>query len=533
MTVTRRTLLSFVALPALLPLTEVLTGRALAAPGEAGTLRFSLATEANTLVPIDNTFGVTGVIGPKINEGLLTYDLDFEPVPQLAEAWDVGEDGLSYSFRLREGVTWHDGQPFTSADVAYSILTLREVHPRGRATFANVTGVETPDALTAVIRLAKPAPYLLKALAAAESPIVAKHVYDVGVEVGKNPANAAPIGTGPFVFKEWVKGSHILLERNPAYWGEGQPHLEQIVVRIIQDPNARSLAFSSGELDLGGDTPVPRSDIPAFEANPEFEVTSDGYAYLGNQSQLLFNLEHPILSSRDVRHAIAHALDPQAILDVAWYGQGVLSPTPISPVLTEFHNPDIKPYPQDLARAAELLDAAGHPVKDGQRFALRITHNPFSDGNGRAASYIQQALAPLGIRVEIESFDFAGYVKTVYTDRAFDLSVENLSNAFDPTVGVQRGYWSRSFKPGLPFSNGSGYRNPEVDALLEAAAVENDPNKRRALFFRFQEIVAEDLPVVNFLSYYGYTIARTGVTGHTVTIDGPRANFADVAILSS
>lgn len=530
--VTRRTLLSFAALPALLPLTGAFSG-AFAATGGAGTLRFALATEANTLVPIDNTYGVTGVIGPKVNEGLLTYDLEFNPVPQLAEAWEVSADGLEYTFRLREGVSWHDGEPFTSADVAYSILTLKEVHPRGRATFANVTGVDTPDARTAVIKLAKPAPYLLKALAAAESPIVAKHVYDTGVEVGKNPANAAPVGTGPFVFKEWVKGSHILLERNPTYWGAGQPHIDQIVVRIIQDPNARSLAFSSGELDLGGDTPVPRSDIPEFEANEAFEVTADGYAYLGNQSQLIFNLEHPILGNRDVRHAIGHALDPQTILDVAWYGQGVVSPTPISPVLKEFHNPEVKALPLDLDRAAELLDAAGFPEQDGERFRLRITHNPFSDGNGRAASFIQQALAPLGIKVEIESFDFAGYVKTVYTDRAFDLSVENLSNTFDPTVGVQRGYWSKSFKPGLPFSNGSGYQNPEVDALLEAAAVENDPEKRRELFFRFQEIVAEDLPVVNFLSYNAYTVARKGVTGHTTTIDGPRANFADVAIPSA
>lgn len=526
MPITRRTFVSLTAASVL----ARFASPAHAVGADGGTLRFVLATEAGTLVPIDNTFGVTGVIGPKIHEGLLTYDLDFNPAPQLAREWEASPDGLAYTFRLQEGVKWHDGRDFTSQDVAFSILTLREVHPRGRATFANVTGVETPDPLTAVIRLAKPAPYLLNALAAAESPIVARHVYDTGVAIGENPANAAPIGTGPFVFGEWVKGSHILLEKNPDYWDAGKPRLDRIVVRIIQDANSRSLAFSAGELDLGGDTPVPRSDIAAFEADPAFEVTADGYAYLGNQSQLFFNLENPILANREVRRAIAHALDPQAILDIAWYGQGVLSPTPIAPVLAQFHNPDIKHHAHDPARAAELLDAAGYPVEGGGRFSLRVTHNPFSEGNGRAAAYVQQALAPLGVRVTIESFDFAGYVKTVYTDRAFDLSIENLSNTFDPTVGVQRGYWSKTFQPGLPFSNGAGYVNAEVDEILEAAAVENDPDRRRELFFRFQEIVHEDLPAINFLSYHAYTIARTGVAGHTHTVDGPRANFADVTL---
>jgi len=524
MTITRRAL----AGAPLWPLLAALPTGLRAAPSRGGTLKFVMATESANLVPIDNTFGTTGIIGPKINEGLLTYDLAFQPAPQLATAWAVAADGLSLTFNLRQGVKWHDGKPFTAADVAFSILTLKRVHPRGRATFANVERVETPDDHTAVIRLSKPAPYLLSAFAASESPIVAQHVYDDGKEISANPANAAPIGTGPFVFKEWVRGSHIVLTRNPDYWDNPKPYLDGIIIRFIPDSVARSAVFSTGEIDIGGDTPVARSEIDAIRANPALTVTTDGYAYLGNQSQMVFNLDNPILAKAETRRAIAHALDLKAILDVAWYGQGVVSPTPISPVLKAFYDPAIKPYPYDPALAAQLLDEAGYPLQAGRRFALRALHNPFADANARVAAYVRQALARLGIDVSIQSYDFAGYVKAVYTDRAFDIEIENLGNSFDPTLGVQRVYWSKNFKIGLGFSNGAHYANPEVDRLLEAASVEVDEAKRRDLFVAFQRIIRADLPVLNLLSNNSYTVAKKTVRGHTMTIDGPRANFAEV-----
>ncbi|HMK78293.1 MAG TPA: ABC transporter substrate-binding protein [Xanthobacteraceae bacterium] len=516
-------------LPAL-PLLSSLSHSAHAEAKRGGTLKLVLATESANLVPIDNTFGTTGVIGPKVNEGLLTYDLDFKPLPQLATAWNSGPDGLSLTFQLRQGVQWHDGADFTSADVAFSILTLKQVHPRGRATFANVSAVETPDPHTAIIRLSKPAPYLLGAFAASESPIVAKHIYDDGKDIGRNPANAAPIGTGPFVFKEWVKGSHVILERNARYWDSPKPYLDRIIVRFIPDANARSTALSTGEIDIGGDTPVPRSDIRPLSGNPEIDVTAEGYAYLGNQSQLVFNLDNEILAKLAVRRAIAHAIDLNAVLDVAWYGQGLVSPTPISPALKAFHNPAVRPYPYDPAAAARLLDEAGYALKQGRRFSLRALHNPFADANARVAAYVRQALGALGIEVIVQNLDFAGYVRAVYNDRAFDIEIENLGNSFDPTLGVQRVYWSKNFKIGLGFSNGSHYSNPEVDSLLESAAVENDADKRRALFFRFQELVRDDLPVLNLLAYNSYTVARKTVRGHTETIDGIRSNFANVRL---
>lgn len=517
---TRRALGGLLALP-FLP-----SVAAAAQPRRGGTLKLAMATESANLVPIDNTFGTTGVIGPKVNEGLLTYDLDFRPVPQLAVAWEPGGDGLSLTFRLRQGVRWHDGKDFTSADVAFSILTLKQVHPRGRGTFANVSAVDTPDAHTAVIRLSQPAPYLIGAFAATESPIVARHIYDNGQDIAGNPANAAPVGTGPFIFREWVRGSHVILDRNPDYWDAPKPWLDRIIVRFMPDANARATALSTGELDIGGDTPVPRSEIARLAADPALDVTSEGYGYVGNQSQIVFNLDNETLARREVRRAIAHAVDLRTVLDVAWYGQGVVSPTAISPNLKQFHNPAIKPWPHDLKRAAQLLDEAGYPLRGGRRFSVRILHNPFSEGNGRAAAYLRQVLVSLGIEATVQNLDFAGFVKAVYADRAFDIEVDNLQNTFDPTLGVQRVYWSKNFKPGLNFSNGSHYSNREVDDLLERAAVENDPDRRRDCFWHFQEIVHEDLPTINLLAYNAYTVAGKRVRDHTVTYDGIRGNFA-------
>ena len=187
-------------------------------PKRGGTLTVVLQSEPTALVSAFTVLTWSLSVSAKVVEGLLDYDNDLNPLPQLAMKWDVAADGLSYHFSLRPGVKWHDGQDFTSADVAFSILLLKRLHPRGRSTFANVTAVETPDPLTAVFRLSKPAPYMIKALVAAETPILPKHIYEQGDPVA-NPANNAPIGTGPFRFKEWSRGNYALYERNAAYWG--------------------------------------------------------------------------------------------------------------------------------------------------------------------------------------------------------------------------------------------------------------------------------------------------------------------------
>ncbi|WP_394110486.1 ABC transporter substrate-binding protein [Xanthobacter autotrophicus] len=498
------------------------------APARGGVLRFLVEHEPSTLVSIAHTAGPTQRVSPKVTEGLLTYDLDFKPKPSLATAWTVSPDGLVYTFKLREGVKWHDGRDFSADDVAYSIKLLKENHPRGRGTFASVTAVDTPDPQTAIIRLSKPAPYLLTALDASESPIVAKHIYE-GTDPLTNKNASAPIGTGPFVFREWAKGSHIILERNPNYWDAGKPYLDRIVVRFIADQSARSAAFETGELDLAGGPPVPRSDLARVQALPNIGSETRGYEYNGNMTQLYFNFDTPQLKDKRVRLAIAHAIDLQKLLDVVYFGYGKIAPSPVGPDLKAFINPGIEPYGFDLKAANRLLDEAGYPRKaDGTRFALRLYANPF---NGKeSGDFVKQALAKIGIPVDFQFFDFSTYIQKAYTGREFDLTLESLSNTFDPTPGIQRIFWSRNFKIGLPFSNASHYDNPQVDQLLEAAAVESDPQKRRQLWFTFQNVIFDDVAAVHLIAPQGVTLFSKKVKNHTLGVTGVNASFADVHI---
>lgn len=510
---------------AVVALAGLVGGAAEAAPKSGGTLTWIVTPEPASVIPLTTTAGGNAEIGPKIVEGLLSYDNDLNPKPQLATAWEVSKDGLRYTFTLRQGVKWHDGKDFTSADVAFSILTLKQVHPRGRGTFANVVEVQTPDPYTAVVVLSKPAPYLITALAGAESPIVPKHLYE-GTDIVSNPHNSAPVGTGPFVFKEFVKGSHIVLERNPNYWDKPKPYLDKVIVRFIPDAVARAAALESGAADLGGQA-IPLSDVKRFSELPGVRVDALNWPYVSNHQQLIFNLDSPALKDKAVRKALAQAIDVNALNKVVWYGYGTVSAAAIGKSNTRFHNAEIKHFPVDLKAAEAALDAAGlKRGPDGTRLKLRLLFNPFQER--RAADFVRQSLARIGVDATIEAYDFATYVTKAYTDRAFDITLEALANVFDPTVGVQRVFWSKNFKVGLPFSNAAHYVNPEADRLLEAAAVEVDEGKRRQLFLDFQKVVFDDVPSVEFGANPNITVSAKKVHDYATGGEGIRGTFADL-----
>lgn len=496
-------------------------------PAHGGTLNWIVTPEPASILPLTTTAGTNAELGPKIVEGLLTYDYDLNPQPLLATAWKVSDDGLRYTFSLREGVKWHDGKDFTSADVAFSVLTLKQVHPRGRAIFANVSEVQTPDAHTAIIVLSKPAPYLITALAGTESPIVPKHLYE-GTDITANPHNSAPVGTGPFVFKEWVKGSHAVFERNPNYWDKPKPYLDKIIVRFIPDAVARAAALESGSADLAGQA-IPLSDVKRFGEMPHLRVDTTSWPYLSVHQQLFFNLDTPVLQNKEVRRALSHAIDVNALNKVVWFGYGKVSAAAIGKANTKYHNADIKHFAFDPKKAEEILDAQGLKRQaDGTRLKLRLLYNPFQER--RAADFVRQSLARIGVDAVIENYDFATYVGKAYTERAFDITLEALANIFDPTVGVQRVYWSKNFKVGLPFSNAAHYVNPEVDRLLEAAAVEVDETKRRQQFLDFQKLVHEDIPSIEFGANPLITVLSNKVKDYAPTGEGLRGSFADLYI---
>ncbi|MCW5695100.1 MAG: ABC transporter substrate-binding protein [Bauldia sp.] len=505
-------------------------GQDAVAPVHGGTLTVNIGVEPPALVNLATSSGSGVYVTGKVTEGLLTYDFDLNPRPELATSWSLSSDGLVYTFQLRPGVKWHDGRDFTSADVAFSILTLKEVHPRGRTTFANVVEVREVSPTEVQIVLSQPAPYLISALAASESPIVPKHVYEGGPAPDAHPNAAAPIGTGPFVFREWVRGSHLILERNPDYWDAPKPYLDRLIVRFIGDAAAGAVALETGEVQLATGA-VSLSDVERLRALPHLGFETRGYSYVNAVSRIEFNLDNPFLGNLLVRKAIAHSIDKSFINDTIFLGYGQIIPGPISPWLTRFYVPDLPTYAFDTARANALLDEAGFPRNaNGVRFSLNHDPLPGGDPYRRTGEYLRQALRDVGIDVTIRSQDFAAYVTRVYTDRDFDFTFNGMSNLFDPTVGVQRLYWSQNFRPGVPFSNGSHYSNPEVDRLLEAAAVEVDPEVRLQQFDAFQRIIVDELPDIGINAPDAFTIFDRRVHNHTIGADGFGNNGAEIFI---
>lgn len=485
--------------------------------------------EPATLVALTNCADPTMLVSGKITEGLLSYDFDMTPRAQLAVDWRAERSGLELVFRLRPDVRWHDERPFTSREVAFSLMLLKQVHPRGRSTFANVAEVLTPDALTAVVRLMRPAPSLIHALAGCESPMVPRHRYEN--RSSPSEIELAPIGTGPFVFRDWVRGSHITLDRNPFYWGHPQPAVDGLLIRFINDPAKRLAAIESGAIDVAPGTPAPMTQLDRLARNARLVFETNGYQYTNQIVRLEFNLDHPVIGKLQVRRAIAHAIERGALVATAWMGYAKVATGPIGPALKPYGDDGPEALPFDPGKAERLLDDADLPRNaDGVRFALPLDFVPAGDGYQRTAEWLAGALAKIGIGVTVRHQDFAAYVHRIYEDRDFAFAVARSNNMFDPSVGVQRIYWSRNFLKGAPFSNGSHYHSRQADRLLEDAAIEQNPAKRRTLFRDFQVKVASDLPDLTLLAPAQITIASGRVRGHTVSADGANGNFAEICI---
>lgn len=485
--------------------------------------------EPPSLTSFNTSAGTSILAGAKVAEGLLSYDANLQPLPALATEWSVSDDGLTYRFTLRQGVKWHDGEPFTARDVALSLELNKRYHPRGGSTFANLQQVEVPDDHTAVLHLAKPAPYLIRAFSGGETPILPSHLYAEG-DPQRNPHNIAPVGTGPWRFKHWERGSYIALERNPDYWNPGHPGADVLILKVIPDSAARLAAFENGTLDIGGESPVPLTELPRLTKNGQLKSTTEGYRYSITPTMLEFNLDDPILSKLPVRQAIAHAIDREVIRKVVYYGYADVSVSPIPKSFPQYHYDGANPYPLDLARANALLDQAGFEKKGASRFSLVLDPLPYGDSYQRTAVYIKSALARIGIDVQLRAQDFPTYTKRIYTDRDFQFAVVGMGTLFDPTVGVQRLFWSKNFRPGVPFSNGTHYQNAEVDRLLESAAVETDDEKRGELFKAFQKIVIEEVPSLTLVMQQQVTLYNPRLSGFTREANGLSGSLASIEL---
>jgi peptide/nickel transport system substrate-binding protein len=270
-------------------------------PVRGGTMVMIVQPEPSTLAHYAVTAGNIPPIATQIYEGLVTYDWDQNPQPNLATSWETAPDGKSITFKLREGVVFHNGKPFTSADVQFSFMEiLKKYHPFAPLLLAELTGVDTPDPMTAVLRLDHPAPYLMKALAGRDLPIMCKSVFE-GTQILQNPTANKPIGTGPFKFGQWDRGQFVRLDRNDKYWKPGLPYLDHIIARFIPDAATRSAALETGEAHFAGYSAVNYADLARMKTNPILDTTMKGYEMTPALSVLELNAKHPPLDKKEVR----------------------------------------------------------------------------------------------------------------------------------------------------------------------------------------------------------------------------------------
>ncbi|MGJ7492240.1 ABC transporter substrate-binding protein [Variovorax sp. ZT4R33] len=505
-----------------------------ASPQRGGTLVISLAPEPQIITAAFLTTMQVTMIAGKISEGLVWFDDKLQPQPELAESWAFAPDGLSLRLRLRRGVKWHDGHDFTSADVAFSLLNVwQKIHPGGRLAYASVQAVDTPDPHTAILRLSRPTPYLLSFLNVYGAQVVPKHLYE-GTDLLKNPANTAPIGTGPFRFKEWVRGSHIALERNPNYWRPGLPYLDGVVFKFIPDAAARSVALASGEVQVALASNIPVSNLKQFSDKKKFNINTTDGSYLASIQLAAVNVRKPALADKRVRQALMYALDREALLRVVFGGYGKVAGSAIPSTVPAFHSAKGRQYKHDPKQAEALLEAAGFPRKaGGKRLGLTLDYGSGSLETTRTAEFMKQYYGRVGIDLELRASDAGVYIRRVFGDGDYDLFLTSLHNLPDPSLGVQRWYWSRNIAKGVPWTNGSGYVNPELDRVMEAAAIELDPARRRGLIDEWQAIVQEEVPILDLIELDWTTVSSSRYRKVRAQGDGLYASLADAYLVSA
>ena len=499
-------------------------------PRKGGTLVMVVQPEPPTLASYNNTSGPIGQVAPKVYDGLLEYDFELNPIPGLAKSWEISADGKTVTFKLEEGVRFHDGKPFTSADVQYSIMdVLKKVHPRGPTNFQEVDAVDTPDAHTAVFRLKHPAPYMMKALSAYESPMLPKHLF-AGTDLHNNPHANEPIGTGPFKFVEWKRGQYMRFDRNPEYWRKGRPYCDRVVARFIGEAQTRTAAVERGEVQYAAYNAVPNVDAKRLSASSTVVVTTKGYEMDAPIVELEFNTTRKPFDNQKVRQAIAYAIDRKFVIDNIWFGYGKPATGPISSNFkgTGMYTSDVLNFdvPNRIQVANKLLDEAGYPKKaDGIRFEMVHDMTPYGEEWRRFGEYVQQVLLQLGIKASLRYEDVPTWIRRIYTNYDYDLTSDWLKTFADPVIGVQRQYWSKAIRPGTPWVNGTRWTSPKVDELLEAAAVEADPKKRNDLYHQFQKLVVEASPIVWVMELQFTTVYNRKLEDANVSPLGANTSF--------
>jgi peptide/nickel transport system substrate-binding protein len=447
--------------------------------------------DARRLNPVIANDSASGTINDHIFNGLVKYDKDIRLVGDLAERWDVSPDGKTITFRLRKGVLWHDGAEFTSEDCLFTYQKLMDpkVATPYSSSYMDVKKVEAPDRYTFRVVYKEP---FSPALESWSMGVIPRHVLD-GRDLNTDAFNRNPIGTGPYKMQEWIAGQKIVLAANDRYF-EGRPNIDQYIYRIIPDSSTMFQELLSGGVDMMGLNAIQylrKSETRRIRENyRKFRYPANAFTYMG------YNLSSPLFSDKQVRQALAYAIDRQSIIDGVLMGVGRPCTGPFSHVSWAY-NPGVKPYPHDPERAGRMLAAAGWKdrnadgvlVRNGMPFRFTVLTN---QGNGErihAAEVIQQNLRQVGVEMKIRVMEWQAFLEQI-DKRSFDAIILGWSMSRDPDL---YDIWHSS-KTKKGEYNFIGYRNDEVDRLLIEGRRTFDMEKRKRIYYRIHEVLADEQP---------------------------------------
>ncbi len=502
---------------------------------DSTTLVAAIASDPGQLNPAITTNGSVHTAAELLYDGLVALDDSLRPTPALAVRWEVERDGARYRMHLRRGVRWHDGRPFTAGDVTFTFqqLLLR-FHARTRASMAPaLTTVEAPDDSTVVFTFRRPYAPFLQQLDVSEAPILPRHIY-AGSDPLRNPANVAPVGTGPYRFASYTPQSEIRYTANRDYF-RGPPALATVVLRIIPDADTQVAALEAGETDWLYSVPGPARQ--RLSADPRIRLVRSAVSPGGSNciTTLGFNLDRAWARDLRVRRAIAHAVNRPQFVERVLFGEGRAADAPISSGIAFAHASGLPIPAFDTAAAARLLDDAGWRrrggevrvargvagVADGTAFTIGFKGMP---GQMTYGDLLRAQLRVVGIDLRLEPLEPTVFATSVFTARDFDAAIGAYCNGTDPEIGVRRMYASSSIAP-VAFSNMAGYRNPAMDALFDQAGSAIDREERRRLYREIQELAVRDQP-------YVWLVETTGTRAYTTRCRGfaTVSHFAATAV---
>ena len=457
-------------------------------------------TDPDSLNPLTEQTADASYVSSLINEGLLkmnNYTLKLDPC--LAESWEISPDQLTYTFHLRHGVRWHDGQPFTADDVKFTYDKLMDPKVDAaptRSYFTTVKSCEVLDPYT--VRFTASERYFKTLSVIGSLPICPRHAFDHGdPDFNKNDFARHPIGTGPYKFVRWDTGEQLVLERNDDYWGP-KSYLKRMVFQALEEPYVAAQLLKKGQIDSFSNIPpiLWQRDLDGTRSMGHLHAyvyPFPVYYFVG------FNMHSGLFTDVRLRHAVDLLIPRDEILKQIFLDKYAAKTSGFDPPASRNYNHAVPPTPYDPAQAQQLLTAAGWKndhgdgilYKDGQRLTFTLLYGAGSPNAEKEAELMQESLRRAGIDLQLSRLEFAQLVDKV-DDWKFDAVMMGWTQDLD---GDPWQIWNSADADVKKSSNYVGYKNPQVDALMKAGRLEYDDDKRAAIYRQVHQIIHDDYPV--------------------------------------